>query len=118
MKTVSKILALFALMALFTRCEKKPDPEPQVEIPDVNFRNALLALGIDTDGNGIISPSEAAAVDYLDVSASSITSLEGISSFVNLAKLICQENRLTSLDLSGNTELLELNCAGNLISMH
>jgi hypothetical protein len=80
MKTTFKILLLLALLLSFTRCEKEPEPEPEstLEIPDVNFLNALIAEGVDLDGNGKISSGEASRVHYLDVSSCEISDLSGI----------------------------------------
>ena len=119
LKTACRILLLaLAFVAIFTRCDKEPEPEPQPEnvIRDVNFHEALLERGFDTNGDGMISSSEAAAVDYLDVSACGITSFNGIEAFIHLLILDCHENRLTGLDVSGNTDLIELNCSGNQMS--
>jgi hypothetical protein len=64
MKTTFKILLfLLALIVLFTQCEKDPEPN----IPDDAFLNALIEEGVDTNGDGIISPAEAEAVISLDV---------------------------------------------------
>jgi len=46
----------------------------------------------------------------------SISSLEGIASFVNLQQLTCEQNLLTSLDVSQNTHLEWLNCAHNQLT--
>jgi hypothetical protein len=40
-------------MVLLSQCRKESGP---VMIPDNNFLKALLALGIDTDGDGMIGP--------------------------------------------------------------
>ena len=102
MKSTLKILVLLvALVPLLIQCEKEePEPNPKVEIPDNNFLNALIELGIDTDGDGQISNAEAEAVISLDVSEDSISDMTGIKEFVNLDTLICWGNHLTSLDLS------------------
>ncbi|MCK4989102.1 MAG: hypothetical protein KAS29_01395 [Bacteroidales bacterium] len=53
MKTVLyKVLLIFILPIVFTRCEKEPDPI--ITIPDDNFLNALIELGVDTNGDSII----------------------------------------------------------------
>ncbi len=113
MKTSFKILLLtFALVALFSQCEKE-EPEPKVEIPDVNFLNALIELGIDTDGDGQISNAEAEVVISLDVSEDSISDMTGIEKFINLDTLDCSHNQLTALDVSNNTALIEFSSYGN-----
>ena len=93
MKTTFKILLLiFALTALFTKCEKKepepepePEPDPTVEIPDVNFLNALIEQDVDLNGDGSISYEEAGRVDYLDVSSCEISDLSGMCQALTMA---------------------------------
>jgi hypothetical protein len=91
-------------------------------IPDVNFEQRLVQLGIDSDGlNGQILNVDAAAVLKLDIRSSSIGSLTGINAFVNLDTLICKSNSsITSLDVTGNTLLRYLDCSyiSNLTSLN
>ena len=78
MKAILHLLLLpLALIVLFTQCEKD-EPNPQVTIPDNNFLNALIELGIDTDGDGQISHVEAEVVISLDVDEDSISDMTGI----------------------------------------
>ena len=87
-------------------------------IPDANFEQALLDLGIDTDGslNRQISDADAAVPTSLDVTFQSISDLTGIGAFVNLTFLNCSINQLTSLDVSTNTMLTSLNCSFNQLT--
>jgi len=106
------LLLLLALIVLFTQCEKEPYP---VNFPDNAFLIALISVGVDTNGDGIISVPEAEAIDTLDIHGRLIKSLEGIGAFVNLVYLECHNNELTRLDLSMNTKLEELYCHTNQI---
>ena len=65
-----------------------------VNIPDVIFKAKLIALGIDTSGDGNIQNSEALAITDLDVSNSLISNLSGIKSFLNLQELNCSKINL------------------------
>lgn len=87
-----------------------------VNIPDANFKNALIEEGVDTNGDGEIQVSEAETVVNLNVSFKGIQSMEGIQSFVNLEELYCNNNQLTSLDISQNVNLQVLICADNQLS--
>jgi Leucine-rich repeat (LRR) protein len=100
-----------------------------VNIPDANFKHVLTNLNcVDTDGDllgdsdadlnndGEIQVSEAEAVFGLNVANRSISSLEGIESFINLRFLNCRTNLLTSLDVSQNANLERLNCRNNNIA--
>ncbi|MEC4003485.1 T9SS type A sorting domain-containing protein [Flavobacterium sp. SUN052] len=103
-----------------------------INIPDANFKAKLLAANttnniaigsnfsssiiIDTNNNGEIEISEAVQVYQLDVSYSNISSLEGLSVFANLSNLFCNNNQLTTLDLSNNVNLFLIDCSFNLLT--
>ena len=89
-----------------------------VAIPDPNFEQALIDLGIDSDGvvNASILRSDAEAVTELNVNDKNINSLEGIQAFTNLSKLFCQYNQIQVLDINNNTALTVLECGGNQLS--
>ena len=83
-------------------------------ISDSNFEQALIDLGIDTDGlNGSVTTADISSITYLNVSSKNISNLKGIEDFINLNYLVCSSNQLTSLDLSQNTNLIELTCNNN-----
>jgi len=86
-----------------------------INFTDANFKNKLLSLGIDTNNDGEIQNTEALEVEDLDVSNATITSLSGIENFINLRRLNCNNNAITSLsfDLS---ELHELRCSHNQLT--
>ncbi|MEA3462202.1 MAG: hypothetical protein U9R49_10010, partial [Bacteroidota bacterium] len=104
------------LLLLITGCDKD-DPPVMVEIPDEAFLNALIELGVDTNGDGEICQCEAEEIIALDVSGKDITDMTGIEVFVNLDSLICHNNQLSSLDVSGNTLLVHLRCDGNQLTI-
>ena len=84
-------------------------------IPDSNFEQALIDLGIDSDGiiNGQVFTADIENVLTLDVSNKEISDLTGIEGFNSLEELECNFNQLTSLDLSQNTEIIFLNTSYN-----
>lgn len=95
-----------------------------VNIPDANFKAALLDHGvgitnpnisvIDTDGDGEICINEAQAyTGYIFVDNKGISDLTGIEAFVNIPILACNDNNLTTIDISQNTAIKELVCGGN-----
>ncbi len=74
-----------------------------VNIPDVNFKNALLNHNpvIDTNGDEQIQVSEAEAfTGLLRADNRAIADLTGIEAFVNITQLHCYNNQLTSLNLT------------------
>ncbi|WP_176141145.1 tandem-95 repeat protein, partial [Sphingobacterium nematocida] len=90
-----------------------------VNIPDANFKNALLNHFpvINTDGDGEISLAEAAAfIGNIDVANKQIADLTGINAFVNVTSLSCYLNQLTALDIRLNTKLTFLACDRNKLT--
>ena len=91
--------------------------EGEIVIKDANFKAALLAIvGIDANKNGKISPAEAQAVTGFSVAGKEIATLEGIEAFTNLESLDANDNKLTTVNLSGLTHLKKLNLTNNLLS--
>ncbi|WP_324720406.1 hypothetical protein [Salinimicrobium sp. HB62] len=99
-------------------CKQAPEV---ILIPDPNFEQALIDLGIDTNGEngaltGNILLSEAEEVNSLNVSGKSITNATGIEGFVNLESLDFSHNLLNEIDLAENTDLIALNLSENLLA--
>ena len=86
-----------------------------VNIPDANFKNALLnyQTTIDTNGDGEIQVSEAENITSLSFNSSDITDLTGIEAFVNIRDLVCSGTDLISLDLKSNINLVRLEISRN-----
>jgi len=97
-----------------------------INIPDANFKNALVNTNcidlnndgsgdVDADANndGEIEESEVANIINLYINNRSISSLEGISFFDSLELLWCPENTITTVDLSLNSALRIINCEFN-----
>lgn len=116
MKTIFRSILFIAALYLFNQCDRD-DPDLNINIPDNNFLNALIDLGVDTDGDRKISNSEAEVITYLDVTNKNISELSGIENFINLDTLICIGNQLKKLDVSKNTSLISLICSENHISL-
>ena len=84
---------------------------------DPDFAEFLIA-NHDTDGDGILSVGEAAAVKSLEITDDIcvLTSLRGIKNLVGLETLNCSYNSISgTLDLSGMTNLTEVRCDHNPI---
>ena len=86
-------------------------------IPDSNFEQALIDLGIDTDGmNGQVLTANISSITALNIIARNINDLTGIEDFVDLATLNCAYNSLTSINVSSNSNLESLDFSSNQIS--
>ena len=117
MKTV-KLVTLLLLNVMFVMsCSKKdennntPDPDAVVQIPDANFKTALLDQNpnIDTNNDSQIQVSEAEAATDLWLEGKGITNLSGLEAFTNLEVLRLSSNTtLSTIDISQNTNLRNL----------
>jgi Leucine-rich repeat (LRR) protein len=89
-----------------------------VNIPDANFKAYLLAnTWINTNGDTEIQVSEAAAYNsQMNCSELFISDLTGIEAFTSMTSLLCNDNLLTSLDVSNNTSLVWLDCRFNQLT--
>ena len=94
---------------------KIPGTKIEDLVEDSNFVEYLKA-SCDSDGNGYMTDSEINNVRIIDVTGQSIGTLSGIEKFNNLEILLCSDNNLSSLDLSGNSKLTQLECSKNQIS--
>lgn len=103
MKEIIKIQLFLFVMVLHIQCRKENDPP--VKIDDPSFLNALIRIGVDINGDSIISYYEADKITSLKVNSENISDMTGIEAFVNLDTLLCYNNQLNSLDLSGNSRL-------------
>jgi Leucine-rich repeat (LRR) protein len=87
-------------------------------IPDPAFRAALdVALGPQTWVNGNqIALCTINSIITLNVVGGNIASMQGIECFTALTTLQCDNNQLTSLDVSQNTALTYLYCGNNQLT--
>lgn len=82
-------------------------------IPDPAFEQALIDLDLDCEIDGKVLTSNISDITDLDVSSLGITDLTGIQGFSSLYGLICEDNLLTSLDVSALPNLRNLSMLGN-----
>ena len=83
--------------------------------PDDVFRE-WVSVHCDKDSDGFLSDAERSQCTYIIVEEMGITSLTGIELFPNLTRLECDDNNLSSLDVSNNTALTYLYCQKNHLS--
>ena len=109
-------LFLVLIIALGSGVQNTYSQDSIVSIPDTAFLYTLIDKGVDTNGDSLISYTEAAATISLDVSPGKIGDMTGIEAFVNLDTLYCDGIGLTSLDVSKNTALTFLDCKYNRLT--
>ena len=83
--------------------------------PDANFRNYLLSTYYGDDR--VLTPEEIAYFTQIDLQYRNIADLTGIEHFTALKQLTCNNNQLTTLDVSGCTALETLFCYNNPMTM-
>ena len=83
----------------------------ETNFPDDAFRNYL----IDTYGN-VITDNEIEGITFLVLSGLGIKDMKGIEFFTAIEGLYCEENQLTSLDVTSNTALIYLGCNNNQLT--
>ncbi|HNW99584.1 MAG TPA: hypothetical protein PKK00_14350 [Bacteroidales bacterium] len=89
-----------------------------VNIPDANFKAALIAPpnNVDINHDSEIQLSEAQVITWLRLNNKSISDLTGIETFTALYQLECDSNQLTSLNVTQNTALFDLECDYNQLT--
>ena len=88
----------------------------QTYVPDDNFENELIEQGYDVFLDDSVATANIDTVINLDVSSLNISDLTGIEDFTSLTRLDCEENKLTTLDLSQNTALNYLDVDANALT--
>ena len=85
-------------------------------VPDDNFEQALIDFGYDDVLDDYVLTANISGVEDLNVMEKEISDLTGIEDFTALDYLNCQQNQLTSLDVSANTALTILKCYSNQLT--
>lgn len=86
-------------------------------VPDDNFEQALIDLGLDSAPlNDFVPTANIATITNLDIESKNINDLTGIEDFTALTILNCSNNNLTSLNVSTLNNLTELYCNSNAIA--
>jgi len=90
-------------------------PIVEASFPDPNFR-AFVEEQYDTDDSGVLEQDELNAVRVMQCKGKEIADLTGIEHFTSLEKLDCSSNQLTTLDVSGCSNLVRLYCFTNQLT--
>ena len=95
---MKKVIALFLIAPALLIAQ-------QTRIPDVNFEQHLIDLGLDDVLDGGVATVNISTIRTLDISNSNISDLSGINDFIGLENLNCMNNNLTSLPINYNIYL-------------
>ena len=107
--------------SLFTACvtdygDNPVTPKVRIAIDKENFPDDIFReylLGQDYGWDGVLTEREIMNITEMDVYDMEISSLQGIEYFTALTELDCDDNQLTTLDISKNTALVKLYCSMN-----
>lgn len=104
------------LVMILLMCPVK-DFAQTTAIPDVNFEQALIDLGYDAGTpDGEVVTANISGVFSLNVASKSITDMTGIEGFASLTYLYCNNNQLSSIDVSQNSSLEQFVCYENQLT--
>ena len=111
-----------AAMVLDSNCDyASPCGNGIVCIGDINFKNKLISLGVDTNNDNRIQVSEALLITNLNISSpetnitNDILNVIGIEAFTNLQTFNCSGNSIAYLNILSLSNLINLNCNYNKI---
>lgn len=122
-----RIAIILSLIACFS-CSKDSteedavfNPELYTYVPDYNFEDFLIEKGYDKKMDNYVLTSNIENIEELHLDGciayacigSDISDLTGLQDFRSLKLLNCQYNKLTTLDISKNTALIDLTCSDN-----
>ena len=129
---VKMIFILAGLLYVFAGCSSDADDSmdeemammeddtpmvmPRTEIPDPAFEAALIELSLDNELDGTVLTANIAEVTEIILNDKGISDLTGLEDFVMLEGLWADDNLLTSLDMSGFSNLLFLFASNNQLS--
>ena len=86
-------------------------------VPDDNFEQALIDLGLDSGVlDDYVFTENIEDLTFLNLSGREISDLTGIEDFISLTTLNFDENSISEVDLSNNTLLINLDASNNLLS--
>tara|TARA_B110000305_G_C19139292_1_gene492680 strand:+ start:58 stop:726 length:669 start_codon:yes stop_codon:yes gene_type:complete len=120
------LYTLLAISLIFSACKEEVvaptnntgNNSMQTYVPDDNFEQRLINLGLDNILDNYVTTSSIDTVLYLNLNnynniSNNISDLTGIEDFESLDAFECRSNNLISIDLSYNSNLIYLHCAGN-----
>ncbi len=100
----------------FTYEPQNIDTDITKDFTDINFRSAVKEILNLGENDPITKIACAKLGKSLNVSNKGIKDLAGIKHFINITGLLCQNNELTQLDVSGLVNLDRLECEGNQLT--
>lgn len=113
---MNKYYLLYIILAFYTSLQAQ-----YTSIPDTNFEQALIDLGIDSEGilDGQVLTVDIASITGLNVVGRNIEDMTGIKAFTALEYLNACGNNITHFDLSDHQTIINLDiCTNPLTSVN
>ena len=110
---------LISMLLVCAICFTAGAEEAGIKIDEENFPDAVFRAEIqcyDLDKDLVLSKSEAARIQEIELADRRLESLQGIEYLNELRVLACDSNKLKTLDLSKNAKLTELYCGNNMLT--
>ena len=82
----------------------------EINFPDPAFRSYIQSEVMGNSSASMLTDAKISSTKSIDIPSLNIANLKGIEYFTALRSLYCSDNNLTSLDVSNNTELIQLEC--------
>ncbi len=91
-----------------------------IAVDDTNFPDTIfrgyVSNNIDKDSDGYISNDEIVAVKSINVNSLGVSDMTGVAYFTEITYLGCNDNPISTLDVSKNTKLEEIHCCNTDIA--
>lgn len=110
------IITTYGSPGRITIYENTSDILPTTFIPDDNFEQRLIDLGLDDTLDNVVLTANISELTSLDVSNGNISNPTGIEHFVALENLNFSQNDLQNINLENNINLSVINLSDNQLS--
>lgn len=118
MKQFYTLICLLFVLCCNAQIINFPDANFKAKLlePDNAFDLGIMNISVDANSDGEIDMSEAANIFALDIPDANISDLTGISNFVNLKVLWCQNNSLTSIAIPHSIGMWDIDASHNQLT--
>ncbi len=113
--TVCVFVTMFSVSSVMAAAEEGGVAVNSTNFPDAVFRQ-YVSENIDSNSDDILTLEERTSVTKIDVTNRGCGSLQGIEYFTKLERLLCNGNKLKSLDVSKNPKLEVFYCDNNRLT--
>lgn len=119
-KVLSLFMTIVVLFSLTAGIDFSAYAVTEVEInetnfPDISFRE-YIKENYDYNKNGVLSENEISQADYVNIYDKPVTTFQGVEYLTSLETLYCENNELTSIDISKNLALKSIRLGGNRLT--